>query len=292
MWPSKCAVAVCGPGTAQVVNVDEQNHKVFVLYRSPLEPPAIEAWPLGGGARVAVYRPPASSELAISAPLELLVGSASGRRFPCLYWAPASGGGRPSVLVIVHGGPHLQWSPDWNPLVQIATTMGFGVLAPNYEGSTGYGLDFEQAGSDRSRANQIVDTCHFAVSLRGLSFRRVVLFGSSYGAGIAAIAAADAPSCVGAVVLASVPPFDSGEAVRPSRSVPVAAFQGANDSLCDPSCAQEFLKGTFPESVAAGVLSWSVFDQEGHFFSQTKSWAEVYTGILRLLDDAPYTRAS
>jgi dipeptidyl aminopeptidase/acylaminoacyl peptidase len=49
------------------------------------------------------------------------------------------------TIVYVHGGPTYH-SPDYlNPEIQFYVSQGFNVLDPNYRGSTGYGLPFQQA---------------------------------------------------------------------------------------------------------------------------------------------------
>jgi len=59
-----------------------------------------------------------------------------------LYRAPDESRG---TIVYVHGGPTYH-SPDYlNPQIQFFVSQGFNVLDPNYRGSTGYGLPFQQA---------------------------------------------------------------------------------------------------------------------------------------------------
>jgi dipeptidyl aminopeptidase/acylaminoacyl peptidase len=47
------------------------------------------------------------------------------------------------AVIYVHGGPTAHVEDTVNPLVQHLVSRGFNVLAPNYRGSTGYGLEFE-----------------------------------------------------------------------------------------------------------------------------------------------------
>lgn len=48
------------------------------------------------------------------------------------------------VVVYVHGGPTAHAEDSISPLVQYFVSRGFNVLAPNYRGSTGYGVEFEE----------------------------------------------------------------------------------------------------------------------------------------------------
>jgi dipeptidyl aminopeptidase/acylaminoacyl peptidase len=47
------------------------------------------------------------------------------------------------AVIYVHGGPTAHVEDTVNPLIQHLVSRGFNVLAPNYRGSTGYGLEFE-----------------------------------------------------------------------------------------------------------------------------------------------------
>jgi dipeptidyl aminopeptidase/acylaminoacyl peptidase len=47
------------------------------------------------------------------------------------------------AVVYVHGGPTAHCEEAINPQIQYLVSKGFNVLAPNYRGSTGYGVEFE-----------------------------------------------------------------------------------------------------------------------------------------------------
>ena len=56
----------------------------------------------------------------------------------------AAGPARAAVLV-VHGGPALRDEDEFDPLVQYLVARGFNVLTPNYRGSTGFGMAFQES---------------------------------------------------------------------------------------------------------------------------------------------------
>jgi dipeptidyl aminopeptidase/acylaminoacyl peptidase len=59
-----------------------------------------------------------------------------------LYRAP----GRPAgTVVMVHGGPTSHSEDRFDARVQYLVSRGFNVLQPNYRGSTGFGLEFEES---------------------------------------------------------------------------------------------------------------------------------------------------
>ena len=63
-----------------------------------------------------------------------------------LYYPPTSrrfmSDAPPPLIVIIHGGPTSQATADWAPQAQFFATRGYGVLAVNHRGSTGYGRDY------------------------------------------------------------------------------------------------------------------------------------------------------
>src|ERR1700746_522004 len=65
-----------------------------------------------------------------------------GETIPVFMFTP-EGGGRHPVVVMVHGGPEVQWLPEWHPnympLAQHLVSRGYAVAVPNVRGSTGYG---------------------------------------------------------------------------------------------------------------------------------------------------------
>ncbi|QQQ79091.1 S9 family peptidase [Saccharothrix sp. 6-C] len=72
--------------------------------------------------------------------------SADGETVPCLLYRPPSAGADRAtpVVVSVHGGPEYQAKPVFDPLVQSLLARGIGVLAPNFRGSSGYGLRYQR----------------------------------------------------------------------------------------------------------------------------------------------------
>src|SRR5438105_853997 len=60
--------------------------------------------------------------------------------------ADAAAGAPLPLVVLVHGGPHLRDDWLWNEEVQLLAASGYAVFQPQFRGSTGFGLSFEEAG--------------------------------------------------------------------------------------------------------------------------------------------------
>ena len=59
-----------------------------------------------------------------------------------LYRSPAENVG---TIVLIHGGPTSHAEDRFNAQIQYFAARGFNVLAPNYRGSTGFGLEFQES---------------------------------------------------------------------------------------------------------------------------------------------------
>jgi len=83
-------------------------------------------------------------------PVELMFTAADGAQIPAYVYPPtnpsyqAPDGERPPYLVHVHGGPTSRTNPLLDMEIAFFTSRGFGVVAPNYGGSTGHGRAYRE----------------------------------------------------------------------------------------------------------------------------------------------------
>ena len=105
-----------------------------------------------------------------------------------LFYPPASGrfksAGKPPLVVLVHGGPTSQVPAGWRSDIQFFATRGYGVLALNYRGSTGYGRRYMLKLRGNWGVADVEDAAdgvrHLAESGR-IDPERAVIFGGSAG---------------------------------------------------------------------------------------------------------------
>ncbi len=85
-------------------------------------------------------------ESALSHPQPISWESFDGKQAHGIYLPPAGPhavpGERAPTIVLIHGGPTSQVTASWHAQAQFFATRGYGVLMPNYRGSTGYGRDY------------------------------------------------------------------------------------------------------------------------------------------------------
>ena len=206
---------------------------------------------------------------------------------PAYLWrAPDGASAVPAAVIRVHGGPEAQFFRVWEVGTELLASAGYHVIELNYRGSTGYGATFER--DPAGHAGRVADVRaagEWAVQALGVPSARVFLFGQSYGAAVAAEAAAADGRAIGGVVLVSLV---GEEPLRPRREAApahVLAFHGENDYLLSPAEARRVITGILGEhTFERPTAGWRVLADEPHAYTRMRSWAEVYAAVLELLD--------
>ncbi len=126
---------------------------VFVGFESPLDAP--DLWKVdaesGEAERLTWSMPPALGKASLRAPQFIRYPSTRAATIPAFLYRPsAASAERPCpAIVYPHGGPTSEYVLDWDLMAQWLVAKGYAVLAPNYRGSTGYGLDHQHALHDQ-----------------------------------------------------------------------------------------------------------------------------------------------
>jgi dipeptidyl aminopeptidase/acylaminoacyl peptidase len=111
--------------------------------------------------------------------------SFDGREIPAfLYLPPGERHGPIPFVIEAHGGPAGQFRPFFNRHFQYLMQSGFGILAPNFRGSSGYGREFRDADNYRKRLDSVKDVAAGARWLIDQGYSRkgqIGIKGASYG---------------------------------------------------------------------------------------------------------------
>ncbi|WP_051970425.1 alpha/beta hydrolase family protein [Kitasatospora azatica] len=133
----------------------------------------------------------------------------------------------PQLVLALHGGPADAWRLEFDPALQRMAAEGLAVLAPNQRGSTGYGTAHAMAIRGAWGGPDLADVLGLLEGLAGqraaLGLEPPALFGVSYGAFLALLAAALAPADRVARC-AVVAPFLSGARLLAEATAPVRAL--------------------------------------------------------------------
>ncbi len=97
------------------------------------------------------------------------------------------------TVVLVHGGPWVRDTIEYDPEVQFLANRGYAVLQVNYRGSAGYGKAFIRAGDKEwggKMHQDIIDAVDYAIAEGWTDPERVAVYGASYGGYEALVCAA------------------------------------------------------------------------------------------------------
>jgi len=103
---------------------------------------------------------------------------------PSYLYVPKTAGARFPLIVLLHGGPESQFRPGFSPLIQFFLKLGFGVLATNFRGSTGYGRRYTHLDDVRGRMDTVKDVefaLRHVLEEYPVDNRKVAAWGGSYG---------------------------------------------------------------------------------------------------------------
>ncbi|MBC3842206.1 alpha/beta fold hydrolase [Streptacidiphilus sp. 4-A2] len=130
------------------------------------------------------------------------------------------------LVLALHGGPADAWRLEFDPPLQRMAAEGLSVVAPNQRGSTGYGPGHAQALQDAWGGPDLDDVLALLATVSGqrvaLGLEPASLFGVSYGAFLALLAASASPALVARCAV--VAPFLSGARLAQEGSAEVRSL--------------------------------------------------------------------
>lgn len=151
------------------------------------------------------------------------------------------------LVIALHGGPADAWRLEFDPTLQRMAAEGLTVVALNQRGSTGYGVEHAQAVQSAWGGPDLDDVLAVLASVSSqraaLGLERPSLFGVSYGAFLALLAASSVPEQVARCAV--VAPFLSGPRLLAEAGPAVRALmlrQGGAEEPADGLGARDVLR--------------------------------------------------
>lgn len=151
------------------------------------------------------------------------------------------------LMMALHGGPMSAWQFEFEPLFQALAAAGIAVVAPNQRGSTGYGVAHTLAIRGAWGGPDLDDVRCIAHDLvterRTVGVGRLAVFGVSYGAFLALLAASCEPGLWSRCV--ALAPFLSGPRLyreAPPRVRMLLKQLGGCQELCDELGPRDVLR--------------------------------------------------
>ena len=248
--------------------------------------------------------------------------SFDGLEIPAIYYKPhqASAENKVPALIWVHGGPGGQSRQNFNSLIQYMTNHGYGILAVNNRGSSGYGKSFFQM-DDLNHGDKDLKDCvegkNWLAKQPEIDSEKIGIIGGSYGGYMTMAALTYTPEefAVGVNLfgvtnwirtLRSIPPWwesfkdalylelgdpNSADSVRLRKisplfhtdkvTKPLIVLQGSQDPRVLQVESDEIVAGVRKNGVP---VEYVLFEDEGHGFVKKENQIEAYSKVLEFLD--------
>jgi dipeptidyl aminopeptidase/acylaminoacyl peptidase len=294
-----------------------QGDFLTVEYEDALWPPDLYRVAVPGGAmtQLTFSNPPALAGNNLIVPERVSYQSYDGLEIPAFLYRPPQPNG--AAILYPHGGPSAQYTYGWDILAQYFIAKGYTYLAPNYRGSTGYGVPFEQANYHNWGVGDTQDCLYGAKYLRHrpwLDPQRVAIYGPSYGGYMVACCLSRDPEYLfacGVSKYGEAHLFTSWAQCNPdlrlyteiflghpaqNRQVyldaspvyqvdqvqkPALILHGLLDDVVPPQSSEEWVEAL---RRAGKTFEYKTYAGEPHGFLQRKTQLDAYGRIERFLD--------
>lgn len=175
------------PGELLALDVHPKGRRVALVFSTPSEAPNLFELDLKTGKLTALGQSMLGGipQKDMIHPERVSYPTFDGREIPAWLYRPR-GSGRFPVVLSIHGGPEAQERPYYlyMGLYQYLLNRGFGILAPNIRGSTGYGKTYQKLIHRDWGGAELRDIEYAARYLRSLDWvdsSRIAIFGGSFG---------------------------------------------------------------------------------------------------------------
>jgi dipeptidyl aminopeptidase/acylaminoacyl peptidase len=286
-------------------------------FESPFLPPDIYRMDLPSKqvTQLTFSNPPALQRNKKVMPEVVSYKSYDGVEIPAFLYRPEKPNG--AAIVYPHGGPKDQYGFFWDELAQYFTAKGYTYLAPNYRGSTGYGIEFERANYNDWGVGDTQDCLHAAKYLRTfkeIQPERIGIAGGSYGGYMTIASLSRDPEYLFACGVAkygdsnlvsswaqcekrlrlyteiflghpseNLSIYLKGSPITEAKNVqkPVLILHGLLDTVVPPEASEEWVEALRREGK---TFEYKTYDDEPHGFLRRENLYDVYERMERFLD--------
>ncbi len=199
---------------------------------------------------------------------------------PAFLYKPVKTATSHKAVIHLHGGPHLQSMPYWQPDRHHITSLGYYFLTVNYRGSSGYARTFADAGSLPNQVADLKAAITYVRDTLRIAEKEIFIYTESYASQIAYQHLAENSSVLGGIIMLS-PTLDAHQLIQLSelKAKGVRLFYGAEDPYLQVDLDQLSVLADQKKHI-----DLTVFDYEGHHFHLSGSWVEVLKQMTFALD--------
>ncbi len=306
-----------GNGTHSNPNWSPDGSFITFEYESPLQPPEIYKLELASKTltQLTFSFIPALAANKMVMPEQVSYKSYDDLEIPAFLYRPERPNG--AAVLFPHGGPSAQTCFEWDILAQYLVAKDYTFIAPNYRGSTGYGVEFEHANYNDWGIGDTQD-CLFGAkylrSLPGIDPARLAIMGGSYGGYLTNCCLARDPEYLYACGIAKYgdantvsswalckrelrlyteiflgQPTRNREVYRASCPIyeaanvqkPILLLHGLDDDIVPPEASEEWAAALREHGK---TFEYKTYSGEPHGFLRRETVLDVYTRIERFLD--------
>jgi dipeptidyl aminopeptidase/acylaminoacyl peptidase len=302
-------------------NVQFQGERLLFSVTNATTPGIIYQWPLGHPVVEPVaLTEPDTQRIDVSrfrGPRLIRYRTFDDRKIPAFLYVPAGyQRGTPiPFIAYYHGGPEGQYRPGFASVFQYFLSRGFGILAPNVRGSSGYGTEFQELDNYYKRMDSVKDGVAAAQWLIDNDYsepRKVAAYGGSYGGFMVMAVITEAPRLFGAACdmvgivnfqtflertkayrrelrEAEYGPLTDSEFLKSISPIylvdrvdtPVLIAHGKNDPRVPVHEAQQLHQALEERGKDVEMI---VFADEGHGFRKEENRIEFYTKLAEFFE--------
>lgn len=175
-------------GVASTIDIAPDNSKAVMLFVRPCEATNLYEIDLKTGEMIKLAQSMMGGVDAndLAEPELVEFETFDGKMIPAWLYKPQGGHAPYPVILSIHGGPESQERPtySYNGFYQYMRHRGFGILAPNIRGSTGYGISYQKLIHRDFGGDDLKDIEAAVKYLRALDWvdnNRIAVYGGSYG---------------------------------------------------------------------------------------------------------------
>ena len=298
-------------------NWSPDGKSIMFEYESPVLPPDIYKIDIEDKkvTQLTFSQSPALAKNKLIMPEVVSYKSYDGLEIPAFLFKPEKPNG--AAILYPHGGPSSLYTAEWDILAQYLIAKGYTYIAPNYRGSTGYGVEFEHASYNDWGIGDTQDCLYGAKYLRslpGIDPTRLAIMGGSYGGYMTICSLSRDPEYLFACgitkygdsnlysswaqckrelrlyteIFLGHPSKNHGTYIKGSpindiKNVkkPVLILHGLLDDVVPPEASEEWVEALKGHGK---TFEYKTYPDEPHGFLRRKNQLDVYARIERFLD--------
>ncbi|MGD8404187.1 MAG: S9 family peptidase [Anaerolineales bacterium] len=306
-----------GMGVHSNPNWTPDGKTITFEYESPILPPDIYRIDVESKevTQLTFSQSPALAKNKLVIPEIVSYKSYDGLEIPAFLFKPENSNG--AAVLYPHGGPSSLYPAEWDILAQYLLAKGYTYLAPNYRGSTGYGVEFEHANYNDWGVGDTQDCLYGAKYLRsltGIDPARIAIMGGSYGGYMTICSLSRDPEYLFACGITKYgdsnlysswaqckrelrlyteiflghpaknrAAYEKGSPINDIKNVkkPVLILHGLLDDVVPPAASEEWVEAL---KAYGKTFEYKTYPDEPHGFLRRKNQLDVYARIERFLD--------